>query len=192
MEAGKNSGSDVSSPENDKSTGDSAGVGRSYECNFCKRGFTNAQALGGHMNIHRKDKAKAKAKHNKILNNHDEIISSNTRNNNNNIIIKPHESLRYLPHQIPSTNGYYRPSIDHQVSYQVYLPSPPTNPSLQATGNYLPIWMQENIDEGRVNANLSLGIGLSTTRVEDGDHGNVKEEEEEVDLELRLGQIHDP
>ena len=36
-----------------------AGTGRSYECNFCKRGFTNAQALGGHMNIHRKEKAKA-------------------------------------------------------------------------------------------------------------------------------------
>jgi hypothetical protein len=27
-----------------------------YECSFCKRGFTNAQALGGHMNIHRKDR----------------------------------------------------------------------------------------------------------------------------------------
>ncbi|XP_071740850.1 uncharacterized protein [Rutidosis leptorrhynchoides] len=35
-------------------------VSRSYECNFCKRGFTNAQALGGHMNIHRKHKAKLK------------------------------------------------------------------------------------------------------------------------------------
>ncbi|XP_039163014.1 probable transcriptional regulator RABBIT EARS [Eucalyptus grandis] len=34
--------------------------GRSYECIFCKRGFSNAQALGGHMNIHRKDKAKLK------------------------------------------------------------------------------------------------------------------------------------
>jgi hypothetical protein len=33
---------------------------RSYECTFCKRGFSNAQALGGHMNIHRKDKAKLK------------------------------------------------------------------------------------------------------------------------------------
>ncbi|XP_020590175.1 zinc finger protein 11-like [Phalaenopsis equestris] len=33
---------------------------RSYECNFCKRGFSNAQALGGHMNIHRKDRAKMK------------------------------------------------------------------------------------------------------------------------------------
>ncbi|CAN1841137.1 Transcriptional regulator TAC1 [Linum perenne] len=31
---------------------------RSYECSFCKRGFTNAQALGGHMNIHRRDRQK--------------------------------------------------------------------------------------------------------------------------------------
>lgn len=31
---------------------------RSYDCTFCKRGFSNAQALGGHMNIHRRDRAK--------------------------------------------------------------------------------------------------------------------------------------
>ncbi|KAI9395347.1 hypothetical protein POPTR_005G221500v4 [Populus trichocarpa] len=36
------------------------GTGRSYECVFCKRGFTTAQALGGHMNIHRKDRAKSR------------------------------------------------------------------------------------------------------------------------------------
>ncbi|KAI3474121.1 hypothetical protein Pfo_028909 [Paulownia fortunei] len=33
---------------------------RSFRCTFCKRGFSNAQALGGHMNIHRKDRAKLK------------------------------------------------------------------------------------------------------------------------------------
>ncbi|CAN1135145.1 Transcriptional regulator TAC1 [Linum perenne] len=33
---------------------------KSYTCAFCKRGFSNAQALGGHMNIHRKDRAKLK------------------------------------------------------------------------------------------------------------------------------------
>ncbi|XP_051128045.1 zinc finger protein 11-like [Andrographis paniculata] len=74
MEQGRASNSETnSSPERDdkrssdeeeeeEDNDDSAGVGRSYECAFCKRGFTNAQALGGHMNIHRKDKAKAKAK----------------------------------------------------------------------------------------------------------------------------------
>lgn len=42
------------------STQTSVATTRSYECHFCKRGFTNAQALGGHMNIHRKHKAKLK------------------------------------------------------------------------------------------------------------------------------------
>ena len=31
-----------------------------YECVFCKRGFTTAQALGGHMNIHRRDRDRLK------------------------------------------------------------------------------------------------------------------------------------
>ncbi|CAO2841258.1 unnamed protein product [Amaranthus hypochondriacus] len=31
---------------------------KAYNCNFCKKGFSNAQALGGHMNIHRRDRAK--------------------------------------------------------------------------------------------------------------------------------------
>ncbi|XP_024013322.1 transcriptional regulator TAC1 [Eutrema salsugineum] len=35
---------------------------RMYECTFCKRGFTNAQALGGHMNIHRRDRLNKAAK----------------------------------------------------------------------------------------------------------------------------------
>ncbi|KZV37872.1 putative transcriptional regulator RABBIT EARS [Dorcoceras hygrometricum] len=33
---------------------------KAYGCTFCKRGFSNAQALGGHMNIHRKDRARLK------------------------------------------------------------------------------------------------------------------------------------
>lgn len=45
------------SPEKPNS-GEQATGTRSYDCIFCKRGFSNAQALGGHMNIHRKDKAR--------------------------------------------------------------------------------------------------------------------------------------
>lgn len=33
---------------------------RSYSCSFCRREFRSAQALGGHMNIHRRDRAKLK------------------------------------------------------------------------------------------------------------------------------------
>nr|GMD23682.1 transcriptional regulator SUPERMAN-like [Ipomoea batatas] len=38
-------------------------LGRSYDCVFCKRGFKTAQALGGHMNIHRKNKDRPAARH---------------------------------------------------------------------------------------------------------------------------------
>ncbi|XP_019162938.1 PREDICTED: probable transcriptional regulator RABBIT EARS [Ipomoea nil] len=33
---------------------------RSYTCNFCRREFRSAQALGGHMNVHRRDRARLK------------------------------------------------------------------------------------------------------------------------------------
>ncbi|GAV70326.1 zf-C2H2_6 domain-containing protein [Cephalotus follicularis] len=33
---------------------------RSYTCSFCKREFRSAQALGGHMNVHRRDRARLK------------------------------------------------------------------------------------------------------------------------------------
>ncbi|GAB2299760.1 hypothetical protein Dimus_033813 [Dionaea muscipula] len=33
---------------------------RSYSCSFCKREFKSAQALGGHMNVHRRDRAMLK------------------------------------------------------------------------------------------------------------------------------------
>ncbi|XP_073299969.1 transcriptional regulator SUPERMAN-like [Primulina huaijiensis] len=31
---------------------------RCYSCNFCRREFSSAQALGGHMNVHRRDRAR--------------------------------------------------------------------------------------------------------------------------------------
>lgn len=33
---------------------------RSYSCTFCRREFSSAQALGGHMNVHRRDRARLK------------------------------------------------------------------------------------------------------------------------------------
>lgn len=56
-----------SDPENITETVDPSSK-RSYECVFCKRGFTNAQALGGHMNIHRKDRPKSSSSSKQVLN----------------------------------------------------------------------------------------------------------------------------
>ncbi|XP_027174956.1 probable transcriptional regulator RABBIT EARS [Coffea eugenioides] len=70
METNQQPTSEIPSPRGQAGVGDSSdheqqarsptSQSRLYECNFCKKGFSNAQALGGHMNIHRKDKAKLK------------------------------------------------------------------------------------------------------------------------------------
>ena len=36
---------------------------KSYTCSFCKREFRSAQALGGHMNVHRRDRARLRQCH---------------------------------------------------------------------------------------------------------------------------------
>lgn len=51
-------------PLPDDAADDADGMGggawppRSYTCAFCRREFRSAQALGGHMNVHRRDRAK--------------------------------------------------------------------------------------------------------------------------------------
>ncbi|EOA26158.1 hypothetical protein CARUB_v10019596mg [Capsella rubella] len=52
---------------------------RPYICDFCERGFSNAQALGGHMNIHRKDRAKLRQADLKEEDN-EEAICTTSRN----------------------------------------------------------------------------------------------------------------
>lgn len=106
------------------------------------------------MNIHRKDKAKAKLK------NRDETSKKFT-------------DTRYFTPQ-EQQSGYYRGHVGGQVNYQVYLPS--SNPN----GNYLPVWKQER--DFDVDSNLSLKIGISS-QVDDGNI-IVKENEVDLELRL--------
>ncbi|GJT52844.1 zinc finger protein 10-like protein [Tanacetum coccineum] len=51
---------------------------RSYSCNFCRREFRSAQALGGHMNVHRRERAKLKQSPNSTQQNPKSILESTT------------------------------------------------------------------------------------------------------------------
>lgn len=77
---------------------------RSYSCSFCRREFRSAQALGGHMNVHRKDRARLKEssspQNNEIQYHHKPIenpftTSSLAHNNNNNLYPSPVCGLVY-------------------------------------------------------------------------------------------------
>lgn len=98
---------------------------RSYSCSFCKREFRSAQALGGHMNVHRRDRARLK--------------QSPTPHN---------EILHHNPNQHPcSSSGFQYPS--NQVCTFVYNPNPNSDPDVLASPSSLsrvsaPVPTQEN------------------------------------------------
>ena len=88
---------------------------RSYSCSFCMREFKSAQALGGHMNIHRKDRARLK----QCLNisphshhdhhRHDDLIIDHDHHDDNNrsskSLINFDNTINYLnPNSSPISN----------------------------------------------------------------------------------------
>ncbi|XP_071720725.1 uncharacterized protein [Rutidosis leptorrhynchoides] len=57
---------------------------RSYTCSFCRREFRSAQALGGHMNVHRRDRARLKQ------------INNSSPKNNIQVVVEPAASTSNL------------------------------------------------------------------------------------------------
>ncbi|KAL8236753.1 hypothetical protein R6Q59_017834 [Mikania micrantha] len=108
---------------------------RSYDCKFCKRGFTNAQALGGHMNIHRKDKTKFK-------------YASSSIAMPPNPLAEPPSPTRSQPSHAATSNFF---SFSHQVNWFSVTPQDELAPrSIYEPGNPpLPV--------GDVDLELRLG-----------------------------------
>ncbi|XP_023770513.2 transcriptional regulator SUPERMAN [Lactuca sativa] len=155
------------------------GLGRSYECTYCKRGFTNAQALGGHMNIHRKDKAKAKHQH--ALNT---TTSASANTNKDHLIVSPN-SFKLIPNEEANylRSSFVYPTGDH--GYQ-FTTSNPNFPWSFAASEF----HSRALHEESLRVNLNLGIGTSELDVSNIGSTKVGQEdwfEKEVDLELRLG-----
>ncbi|KAK1420542.1 hypothetical protein QVD17_22225 [Tagetes erecta] len=62
---------------------------RNFSCNFCNKEYKSAQALGGHMNIHRRDKARLG------------LNIASTPNPPNNYYLSPPSPAPYLPSLFP-------------------------------------------------------------------------------------------
>lgn len=111
---------EVDQPEQEHSFG----VGRLYECVFCRRGFNTAQALGGHMNIHRKDRAR-----NNKPTTMNTAATIDDKLHEENFYYTDRRRYFYLQQQIPGCSAHLAvaaPDHDHhqeeavQLSYRTY------------------------------------------------------------------------
>lgn len=173
---------------------------RSYECVYCKRGFTNAQALGGHMNIHRKDRA------------NQSLPSSSSSSRQIPVTISP-SLISPWSHSIPDAPatsvshsigsfprvldkiGTYRPGSETLWSELSH--SSAASPGLLLPTDYLGSYLQvatsstssrmSGDQEEALGSNLSLQVGSSDQK-ENAEEKVDQRKEEEIDLELRLGR----
>ncbi|PHT37661.1 hypothetical protein CQW23_21234 [Capsicum baccatum] len=90
---------------------------RSYTCSFCRREFRSAQALGGHMNVHRRDRARMKQS----------PPSNNPSGHDHQVFVPPplthhhHNSHLQYPSQIHTF--MYKPNPDSDSGAQIRVSS---------------------------------------------------------------------
>ncbi|GMH20877.1 hypothetical protein Nepgr_022719 [Nepenthes gracilis] len=151
---------------------------RHYSCSFCGREFSSAQALGGHMNVHRRDRARL-------------------RDNS------PPSSWVNLNLQNPNPNFSSPSSNIYTNQYSLLTLSLSSFSSPQASRNEeelvsgkkarresLRDFPSVNISglEGFSHGNGSVEVSKVREVMKlDLELGLIREEEEELDLELRLG-----
>ncbi|PHU05113.1 putative transcriptional regulator RABBIT EARS [Capsicum chinense] len=175
------SSEDTMDRESEKFNDDNTGMGRSYECNFCKRGFTNAQALGGHMNIHRKDKLKAKQN-----NSHHHQESTSRKLSQQEANYYAFDNSRFSAPNSSTHDEQHHYSRAQMNSYQFFFQLP-QNPSYQHVYNNHHDDSRSRHDNCYDANNLSLRIGPTIVDDDEEDQGGKKNVDVELDLELRLG-----
>ncbi|CAI9107675.1 OLC1v1007088C1 [Oldenlandia corymbosa var. corymbosa] len=176
----------------------SLGVGRSYECVFCKRGFNTAQALGGHMNIHRKDRARNKPSSSSsldlVLNSSNDIISSSNHDprfyHQINIIPTYHHQPHFFPshdHQQQFMNHRSSSSSSSNFQYSS-VPAQPFSPNDHYFNyNHQIGFNPFGFDQWSMSFHNNMPCS-SSAHVEDLEKSRRGvSQEEELDLELRLG-----
>ncbi|CAN6340130.1 unnamed protein product [Urochloa humidicola] len=170
-----------------------------YECVFCKRGFTTAQALGGHMNIHRRDRAKPASRDSPAG------ITSVSQNvecyNRYRHLLAPAPSYPPLPAtQSPSSSSPI--PVGAGTSFSLYYVSPRDaeggSPS-SVSPRELTLFSEANCKRDQDYLHLGLGRqqGHVVSRAPPEDAGSSEQQhqsseppdpESELDLELRLGR----
>ncbi|KAF5184997.1 Zinc finger protein [Thalictrum thalictroides] len=166
---------------------------RSYTCSFCKREFRSAQALGGHMNVHRRDRARLRQYSPPWEGHQATPLNPNPNPSPSYSPLNPQSRVyTTFPSKLSPSLSCFPSSQSLAFCSEMKTPSVSTNPPvivestcsngdvLTKTMKTLKGFMQEDDQCRRILKNgkmvmLDLEIGL---------HSSVNED---LDLELRLG-----
>ncbi|XP_031259759.1 transcriptional regulator SUPERMAN [Pistacia vera] len=170
---------------------------RSYTCTFCRREFRSAQALGGHMNVHRRDRARLHQTQPGSIN----IPSSSSSTSSSTLIIPTQEFATNgglcLLYQLPNPSGVFTPTT--MTACAIDSPSPllsispyPSNNLIAAPSINFPVTPQGlNSSQCHSSKDPSGSIDNSNNVKENSNNYN-DSAIEELDLELRLGHRPTP
>ncbi|KGN60398.1 transcriptional regulator SUPERMAN [Cucumis sativus] len=161
---------------------------RSYTCTYCRREFRSAQALGGHMNVHRRDRARLH--HQAPSSSSNPMKPSSTSSSNSNSFIIPTPDFNgggslCLLYQFPNPNSINGGINTSSSTLNAYIHSPSslfsmphhsfnTYPSSTSVSQAFPM----NDDNHR---------RLETSTYSASMENNNGSQDEVLDLELRLG-----
>ncbi|KAF5735070.1 hypothetical protein HS088_TW15G00569 [Tripterygium wilfordii] len=164
---------------------------RSYTCTFCRREFQSAQALGGHMNVHRRDRAKLHQNSNSFNN-----ISNSSPSPNS--LIPSHQEFAsngggFLLYQSSNPNGLFcaQMAMNSACTANTMSSSPSTLLSMSPypPSNLVSPSMNLNLVSPPGKMNFSTHSYYQSSKDEASISISKKnwEKTEELDLELRLG-----
>ncbi|XP_024995605.1 zinc finger protein 10-like isoform X2 [Cynara cardunculus var. scolymus] len=144
---------------------------RSYTCTFCKREFRSAQALGGHMNVHRRDRARL---HQSQPNLKTPNLPSSTTSST--LLIPTQELVTNgglcLLYSIPNPNAIFKTS---SLNTMKAVAPRPFNSSLSNSSN------MEASTPTNYKSNTKVSIDKKRKKTDSTVEG--------IDLELRLGSM---
>ncbi|GMJ12499.1 ZINC FINGER PROTEIN 1, EMBRYO DEFECTIVE 3022 [Hibiscus trionum] len=156
---------------------------RSYTCTFCRREFRSAQALGGHMNVHRRDRARLHQSHPSTITTTATVpLINQTSPSSSTQEFATNGGLCFL-YQLPTTpNGVFTSPPINACSMSPYpfnnLMAPPgLNTSSSSSLCYSITGAEPAADNDNIN---------------DGSNSFKEASTEELDLELRLGHRPTP
>lgn len=160
---------------------------RFYNCTFCGREFRSAQALGGHMNVHRRDRVRF---HHQTQSNSIQPISASFTIPAPKLVYNESDGVCFL-YQLPNENIDFLNSITSSSACLQSSSAATQYPSNSPTVSSLQTLKSSGELRGGTSSSSSHCSHMSSKGDESlisvDDHGD-----EKLDLELRLGHRASP